>query len=73
MITPFNPVLTMPSLSGAWNFDTISGLAKVANEINRQAAMIGYLNAFVMYTAASVLAVGLVLIVLRRSGDVRPA
>ena len=33
MITPFNHALTLPSVSGAWNFDTVAGLAKVANEI----------------------------------------
>ena len=66
MITPFNPALTMPSLTGAWNFDSLSGLAKIANEINRQSAMIGYLNAFTMYTATSALAVVLVLMVRRR-------
>jgi DHA2 family multidrug resistance protein len=36
MITPFNPVLTMPNMTGMWNFDTVSGLAKLAAEINRQ-------------------------------------
>jgi DHA2 family multidrug resistance protein len=66
MITPFNPALTMPSLTGAWSFDTVSGLAKVANEINRQAAMIGYLNAFTMYAATSALAVVLCLLVRRK-------
>jgi DHA2 family multidrug resistance protein len=66
MITPFNPALTMPSLTGAWNFDTAAGLAKVANEINRQAAMIGYLNAFTMYAATSALAVVLCLMVRRK-------
>jgi DHA2 family multidrug resistance protein len=49
-----------------WNFDTVSGLAKFAAEINRQAAMIGYLNAFMMYTATSAIAVVLVLMVRRR-------
>jgi DHA2 family multidrug resistance protein len=66
MITPFNPALTMPSLTGAWSFDTVSGLAKVASEINRQAAMIGYLNAFTMYAATSALAVVLCLLVRRK-------
>jgi DHA2 family multidrug resistance protein len=67
MITPFNEVLTMPGLVGAWNFDTVSGLAKLAKEINRQAAMIGYLNAFMMYTATSGLAVLLALMVRRKT------
>jgi DHA2 family multidrug resistance protein len=66
MITPFNPALTMPGMTGAWSFDTLSGLAKISNEITRQSAMIGYLNAFMMYTATSALAVVLVLMVRRR-------
>ena len=66
MITPFNQALTMPCMTGAWNFDTVAGLAKVANEITRQSAMIGYLNAFMMYTATSAFAVVLVLMVRRK-------
>jgi DHA2 family multidrug resistance protein len=66
MITPFNPALNVPGATGAWNFDTVAGLAKVANEIGRQAAMIGYLNAFMMYTATSAFAVVLVLMVRRK-------
>jgi DHA2 family multidrug resistance protein len=66
MITPYNQALTLPSVTGAWNFDTVAGLAKVANEITRQAAMIGYLNAFMMYTATSGFAVVLVLLVRRK-------
>jgi len=66
MITPYNHALTLPSVSGAWNFDTVAGLAKVANEIGRQSAMIGYLNAFMMYTATSALAVVLALMVRRK-------
>jgi DHA2 family multidrug resistance protein len=57
MITPYNHALTMPGMTGGWTFDTVPGLAKIANEINRQAAMIGYLNAFMMYTAMSAFAV----------------
>ena len=57
MITPYNRALTMPGTTGAWNFDTVPGLARVAKEILRQAMMIGYLNAFTMYTAASALAI----------------
>src|SRR5215213_410339 len=66
MITPYNHALTTPSVTGAWSFDTVPGLAKFANEIARQSAMIGYLNAFMMYTATSALAVVLVLMVRRR-------
>jgi DHA2 family multidrug resistance protein len=67
MITPYNAVLGMPAKASGWSFDTVPGLAKVGNEIARQAAMIGYLNAFMMYTVASVLAVAFVLLVRRRA------
>jgi len=66
MITPYNQALTMPNATGGWTFDTVPGLAKVANEIARQSAMLGYLNAFTMYTATSALAVGFVLMVRRK-------
>jgi MFS transporter, DHA2 family, multidrug resistance protein len=66
MISPYNASLALPWVRGAWNFDSTSGLANVAKEIARQAAMIGYLNAFLMYTLASSLAVVLVLTVRRR-------
>jgi len=63
MITPYNRALTSSGLTGAWNFDTAAGLAKVAREIARQATMIGYLNAFTMYTVTSGLAMVFVLMV----------
>ena len=66
MITPYNRSLAMPGLTGGWNFDSVPGLAKVANEIMRQSVMIGYLNAFTMYTVASALAMVFVLMVRRR-------
>ena len=67
MISPYNPTLSLPWATGGWSFDTAAGLAKGAHEIGRQAAMIGYLNAFMMYTIASALAVALVLTVRRRA------
>jgi DHA2 family multidrug resistance protein len=63
MITPYNHALALPNVMGGWSLDTVTGLAKLANEINRQAAMIGYLNAFMMYTATSALAVVFALMV----------
>lgn len=61
MITPYNRALAMPGVTGGWTFDTVPGLARVAKEIARQATMIGYLNAFAMYTVASGLAVAFAL------------
>src|SRR5262249_49506555 len=63
MITPYDRALTMPGVVGGWVFDTVPGLARFAKEIARQAAMLGYLNAFMMYTATSALAVVFVLMI----------
>ena len=44
-ITPYNENL-LTGLPASWALDNAAGLARLANEIQRQAAMIGYLNAF---------------------------
>lgn len=62
MISPFNRRLLWPWVMGGWDVDTQAGLARMAREINRQAAMIGYLRAFTLYTAAA--AAGIVLVML---------
>jgi DHA2 family multidrug resistance protein len=68
MISPFNERLTMPWVMGGWSIDSLPALARLSKEINRQAAMIGYLDAFAMYTGASAMAMVLVLLVRRRRG-----
>ena len=60
LVSPYNAVLSLPWVMGGWSLDSLSGIAKVSKEIARQAAMIGYLNAFMMYTVASGLALLLV-------------
>jgi MFS transporter, DHA2 family, multidrug resistance protein len=67
LINPYNAVLSLPWSTGAWTFDSVAGLAKVSREITHQAAMLGYLNAFLMYTVASALAVILVLTIRRKA------
>ncbi len=59
MLTPYNKSLSLPSVMGQWTTESTSGMAALAREINRQAAMLGYMNAFVMYTAASLVAIPL--------------
>ena len=56
-ISPFNEVWNMPWSTGAWSIDSIEGLAKVSGEISRQSAMIGYMNAFTMYTLVAAAAI----------------
>jgi len=68
LLSPYNAALSLPWVMGEWSLDSLSGIAKVSKEIGRQAAMIGYLNAFMMYTVASGLAFLLVLTVRGRRG-----
>ena len=69
-ISPFNESLAFPNLPQAWNLDTLSGIAAMGGEIGRQAAMLGYLNAFGLYTLACVAILPLILIVrIPKPGD----
>lgn len=69
-ITPHNPVMSLPWAVGAWTMDTVPGLMRLEREINRQAAMIGYLNAFSLYTATSMAAIAVVWLVRRKRATV---
>ncbi len=62
-ISPFNETLAFPNLPNAWDVENLSGLAAMGGEIGRQAAMLGYLNAFGLYTAACVIVLPLILLV----------
>ena len=57
MVSPYNEALAMPGVMGGWSAQTVPGLAQLGKEIGRQAAMIGYVNAFGMYTAAAAAAI----------------
>jgi DHA2 family multidrug resistance protein len=65
-VTPYNKALALPSVMGEWTTESLVGLAAISREINRQAAMLGYLNAFGMYTVVSLAAIPLVLMLGRR-------
>ncbi|MGI9411876.1 MAG: DHA2 family efflux MFS transporter permease subunit, partial [Hyphomicrobiaceae bacterium] len=56
-ISPFNKALRYPEVVGNWNFGTPSGLMALAGEIQRQAAMIGYINAFYLFAMTAAFAV----------------
>jgi DHA2 family multidrug resistance protein len=62
-ITPFSYVLQFPHLMGRWTVDTVPGLAALAREINRQALMVGYTNAFLLYAIVSFAAIPFMLMV----------
>ena len=66
-LSPYNKSLSLPSSMGEWSVESAGGIARIAREITRQAALIGYMNAFVMYTAVSAIAIPLVLMLGGRS------
>ncbi len=69
-VTVFNKALSFPSVTGPLDLGSIQGLGSVAGEMARQSAMLGYLTAFAMYTAACVVVLPLVLAMrVRRAAD----
>ena len=61
-INPFNKLLYMPDVMGGWNAAPDGGLARLEGELGRQAALIGYVNAFYLYSLTSAAAVPLILL-----------
>ncbi len=59
MISPYNKVIGLPGVTGEWSTNSLGGLVAISGEIHRQAAMIGYINAFYMFAMASALAIPL--------------
>ena len=51
-ISEYNEVLNFGFVVGAWSTATVNGLSALSSEIGRQAQMIGYANAFMLYTVA---------------------
>ena len=53
-ITPFTEQLFYPALPSNWSLDSTQGLLRLSAEIQRQAAMIGYVNAFYLLSFTAV-------------------
>jgi DHA2 family multidrug resistance protein len=63
MVSDYNRAWQLPWVTGGWSIDTLSSIAKFSKEITRQATMIGFNNAFLLYTVLSALAIPLCLMV----------
>jgi DHA2 family multidrug resistance protein len=63
LATVYNKTWQLPWVTGAWTYDTLSGIARLSREITRQATMIGFTNAFMLYTALSATAIPLCLLI----------
>ncbi|MEZ5930642.1 MAG: DHA2 family efflux MFS transporter permease subunit [Alphaproteobacteria bacterium] len=67
-VSPLNEALRLPEIAGSFSLDSAGSLARIAGEITRQAQLIGYLNAFLLYTAAAIVTIPfLFFVVVRRS------
>ena len=70
--TPFNRMLNHHGLGAFWNLHTKGGLAALDAEINRQAAMIAYIDDFKLFLIAMVAAAPLLLL-LKPGGQLQRA
>jgi DHA2 family multidrug resistance protein len=61
-VSVYNRVLDMPWAMGAWAVDSAPGLARISGEIARQSMLIGYTNAWVLYTIVSLASLPLCLL-----------
>lgn len=68
-ISPFNKLLEYPNVVGRWNVETTEGLVNLSNEIERQAAMIGYINAFYLLAITGFAAVPLIFLARKADRD----
>jgi DHA2 family multidrug resistance protein len=62
-ISPYKESLRFPSVTGAWNLESVEGLSRIGEEVDRQAQMIGYDNAFIMYAIVCFASLPLLLLV----------
>ena len=68
-ITPFMEIWAVSSATGVWNTGSVQGLAMIDSEMQRQALMIGYVNAFNFYTLTALAALPLILLVRMKKAE----
>ncbi|MFM9939804.1 MAG: DHA2 family efflux MFS transporter permease subunit [Hyphomicrobiaceae bacterium] len=59
LINHYNKVLAFPGALGLWSLESPRGLAALSGEIQRQAAMIGYINAFYLFALTATVTIPL--------------
>ena len=62
-LSRFNEAATLPWVAGAWRLGDPAGLAALSREVSRQAAMIGYIDAFLFFSATSLAVLPLIALV----------
>jgi DHA2 family multidrug resistance protein len=61
-VSPYNRVLEMPWAMGSWAVDSAPALARLSGEIARQSVLIGYMNAWLLYTVVALASLPLCLL-----------
>ena len=69
MVTPFNKIIALPSVAGQWSTGSVEGLMQLSGEIERQAAMVGYINAFYLLAITGFIALPLLFFVQPTKSD----
>ena len=64
-VSPFNDALRMPGAAELWPLGQTGSVAAISREVGRQATMIGYIDAFVLFTVTAALAMPFILLVRR--------
>ncbi len=67
-VSPFNENFALPWVSGGWSLQSAQGLMALSGEMSRQAAMIGYLNAFYLFALTALATLPLLLLIRWRRG-----
>ena len=65
-VSIFNDRLGFPAISGGWNLADLDSVARLDLEVGRQAVMVGYHNAFLVYALLATLVVPCLLMVRRQ-------
>ncbi|MBI1774945.1 MAG: DHA2 family efflux MFS transporter permease subunit [Proteobacteria bacterium] len=71
--TPYSPAFRVPLLPDAWSLETAEGLARLNEEIDRQAQTIAYLEDFRMIMTVAIFAIPCLLLLRRPPRPGRPA
>jgi DHA2 family multidrug resistance protein len=59
-LSEFSKMMSWPWVTGAMDLNTVEGLTAASAEVRRQAAMIGYINAFRLYAILAILPLPLI-------------
>lgn len=62
-LSPFSERLRLYEAAGGFDLDGLEGLAAISREMGRQATMIGYIDAFVLFAVVSAIGVPLIALV----------